>query len=271
MSGTASGTATFEDLAADCELMLAATRRAGALALEYFQNGVRSWDKEGGSPVSEADIAVDRLLEEELCAARPDYGWLSEESEDDPARLEAQRLWVVDPIDGTRAFLKGEPEFAVCVALVEEGRTIAGAVFNPASDEMFEANLGGGARLNDRTLKMADGPDLEAARLLAGSGPMKKLKNRPPVYERDYVFINSIAYRMSLVAAGNYDGTVSTAEKSDWDLAAADLVVREAGGLISAPDGSTLVYNLQDPRHDGIIAAPPRLHGEIIARLREIL
>jgi len=136
---------------------------------------------------------------------------------------------------------------------------------------MFEASLGGGARLNERTLTMADGPDLEAARLLAGSGPMKKLKNRPPVYEQDYVFINSIAYRMSLVAAGNYVGTVSTAEKSDWDLAAADLVVREAGGLVSAPDGSALVYNLQDPRHDGIIAAPPRLHGEIIARLREIL
>ena len=142
------------ELARDHALVIDAVREAGAMAMTYFGGDVESWEKAPGNPVSDADIAVDNLLADRLCRERPAYGWLSEETEDDPARLSTPLVWIVDPIDGTRAFLKGRPEFTVCAALVADGAPILGVVFNPATGDFFEALKGGGARHNGHQISV---------------------------------------------------------------------------------------------------------------------
>ena len=165
------------DLDADFALLTAAVREAGALALRHFGGDVRVWRKKHGEPVSEADIAVNDLLRERLSGSRPGYGWLSEESDDDPARLEAQCVWMADPIDGTRAFLNGTPEFTVSVALVVAGEPAAAIVFNPASDEFFAALRGRGASLNGEAIGVSRRTSLAGARVLTKPGAFKRARD----------------------------------------------------------------------------------------------
>lgn len=224
--------------------------------------------KPDGSEVSDADLAVDRFLKETLRGARPAYGWLSEESEDDPARLAAERLWIVDPIDGTYAFLKGEAEWTVCAALAERGAVTLAAVYNPASGELFTASAGGGAALNGRPLRVRDADRLEGARL-AGSRSLFHHKGLwddpwPPM---DVFWVYSIAYRLSLVAAGRAEGTASLTLMSEWDVAAAALLVQEAGGVITQATGEPLAFNKPVPRVTGVVAAGPGLHRLLEARM----
>ncbi len=257
-----------KDLHEDHVLLCAAAREAGALALDYFNNGVDSWDKESdGSPVSEADLAVDALLRQRLTDSRPDYGWLSEETEDDPARLTRKRVWIVDPIDGTRAFLKNVPEFTVCAALVEDGISIAGVVFNPAKNEFFEATLGGGARLNGEPIAPTDEGDLGKAHYLASRRTLEYQNWPRPASHIKSTWMNSIAYRMVLVAAGRFDAAFSLTGKSDWDIAAADLIVQEAGGCNTTLAGDSFVYNQSEPRHPNVVTCGPALHGPLIELL----
>jgi myo-inositol-1(or 4)-monophosphatase len=255
-------------LADDHALLVDAVRAGGAIALDFFGGKYRRWEKEPGDPVSEADHAVNDHLHAALQKARTDYGWLSEESEDDPARLGAERVWVVDPIDGTRAFIKHRPEFTVCAALVSGGRSLAACVFNPATDELFEATAGGGARLNGAPLRMTEPGDPGALHLLASRRSFERHKWIRELPGAEFAAVNSIAYRLCLVAAGGYDATVSLSEKSDWDLAAADLVVAEAGGLVSAIDGGSFVYNRESVRHPTVLAAAPALHARLSALLQ---
>jgi len=251
-------------LAADHAMLMEAVREAGALALSFFRQGPKTWKKDAGDPVSEADIAVDVLLRERLHAPRPDYAWLSEESEDDPVRIDHRRVWIVDPIDGTRAFLEERPEFTVVAALVEDGRPLLGAVYNPATDEFFDAVKGGGARLNGKTITVSDRGDFNDARLLASARMVKRtietMSTRPATYDA----VNSVAYRMALVACGKYDATLSLGPKSDWDIAAADLVVTEAGGLSTDASGARFVYNGAVPRHPSLAVANPALHTRLL-------
>lgn len=261
------GLTELENLKSDHALLLEAVREAGHVARDFFDKGAKSWHKNPGDPVTEADIAVDTLLKERLCGERPDYGWLSEETEDDPARLDRARVWIVDPIDGTRAFIDGRAEFTVCAGLVENGEAVLGAVLNPITGEFFEAMRGEGARCNGETLKAPDGADLETARLLASQRSLEKRQGFGSLPHAQFSFINSIAYRMALVALGRFDATISLARKSDWDIAAADIIVTESGGRVSAPDGSALRYNEKRTEHPGVIAAGPELLGEILRRL----
>lgn len=245
-------------------MLVAAVREAGALALSFFRQGPRTWNKAAGDPVSEADIAVDVLLRERLHGPRPRYGWLSEESEDNPVRLDHSRVWIVDPIDGTRAFLEERAEFTVVAALVEDGLPLLGAVYNPATDEFFDAIKGGGARLNGRTIAVSQRGDFNDARLLASARMVRRtiegMSSRPATYEA----VNSVAYRMALVACGKYDATLSLGPKSDWDIAAADLVVSEAGGLSTDASGAGFVYNGATPRHPSLAVANPVLHAQLL-------
>jgi myo-inositol-1(or 4)-monophosphatase len=239
-----SDTPPADDLLADHELLISATREAGAVALDYFNGTVKSWEKKPNDPVSEADIEIDRLLKERLQGPRPDYGWLSEESEDDSSRLKQRRTWIIDPIDGTRGFIAGRAEFAVCVALIEGGVPIAGAVFNPATNEFFEAVAGGGARLNNAAIQIGTRPSLKGAKLLGTEKIHDKMcewSDDGKTVERTY--FNSIAYRVALVAANKYDAAVSIHYLNDWDLAAADLIVREAGGIATDHAGNIYRYN----------------------------
>jgi myo-inositol-1(or 4)-monophosphatase len=248
------------DFRDDLALLEAAVRAAGPVAMRFFEGEVEHWHKSPGDPVSEADHAIDAQLQKHLTTARPDYGWLSEETEDDRRRLDCRRVWVVDPIDGTRAFLRDEPEFTICAGLVEDGRPVAAAVFNPASDELFTAVLGGGALLNGAPIRVTDRGSFEGSRLLNGPRMFQRAGLTPPP-DMEFATVNSIAYRMCLVAGGRYDGCVSLNGKSDWDIAAAELIVTEAGGLVTDTAGNTFIYNRADIHHPSVIAAGAAMHA----------
>lgn len=249
-------------------LLVAAVREAGALAMTYFGTEVRTWEKEGGTPVSDADIEVNLLLQRRLRQARPDYGWLSEETEDDTARLNCRRVWVVDPIDGTRAFLQGTPHFCHAVALVEDGRPILAALYNPAVDEFYEASKGQGARLNGRPIRVSEREELEGCNM-AAYGPMFRHPAwRDPWPDMTIVQRDSVAYRFALVASGTADVAFGLNAKQDWDLAAADLIVQEAGGRVTSARGHPLSYNGADPKHRSFLAAGPALHDVLLQRVQ---
>jgi myo-inositol-1(or 4)-monophosphatase len=254
--------------AADAALLRAAVQEAGALAMTHYHSGLKSWDKSQGDPVSEADIAIDRLLHKRLQETRPAYGWLSEETADSDIRLGKARVWIVDPIDGTRAFIQQRPEFAIAAALVEDGEPVLAAVFNPATDQYFFAAKGQGAELNGRPITVSRHAGLANARFMGGKKAFEHhgwLRDAPGA---SFAYRNSIAYRMALVANGEFEAALSFGEKSDWDVAAADLLVREAGGCVTTPTGRRFAYNGKRTRHADLIAAAPGVHTELMALMR---
>jgi len=252
-------------IAADLALLEAACRAGGEIARRRFQEGCKSWSKQGGSPVTEADLEVDTYLRRTLTSARPAYGWLSEESVDDLRRLEHQTLFIVDPIDGTVAFLKGRAHFTVCAAVVREGVAVAGVVYNPLLDHLYSARTGGGATCNSAPVHVSACHGMTGCAMLGD----RSMLTRPPWPQMRVETRNSVAYRVALVADGSFDATVSLSAKRDWDLAAADIILREAGGLITDRDGKPLIFNGPDAVQPSMVTAGPRLHGEIISHLRQ--
>ncbi len=255
-------------LSRDHALLTQAVREAGRLASGLFRKRIASWEKRPGDPVSDADLAVDELLKKTLLNERPGYGWLSEESAESANRLTAERLWVVDPIDGTRAYLKGRPEYVVAAALVVRGSPVAAAVFNPETKEFFEAVEGGGMRLNGTPLRVTDRAKVPGMRLLVSRREFERLSQAHRIQDCAVEAISSIAYKTALVAAGRADALISLSPKSDWDLAAGHLLVAEAGGRITSCTGEELVYNRPHPRHPSVLAANPTLHALVVERLR---
>jgi len=258
------------DAAADTGLLVASVREAGAIARRFYGGTYKSWNKSHGNPVTEADIAIDTFLKTTLLAARPGYGWLSEETADDPIRLARERVFVVDPIDGTYGFLKLRPHFTIVGTVVEKGRPVSGAIYNPISEEMFEATKGKGARKNGEPVGMSHRSDFDDMRLLAE----KRLLD-PELWETPWPASirgetrASAAYRMALVAAGEFDAMMSLSRKSDWDIAAGDLIVTEAGGRVTDRAGEGLLYNREKTEHASIVCAGPALHARLLERLRE--
>lgn len=257
------------DLKADLALLVEAARAAGALAMDYRVRGFQTWEKPGHGPVTDADLAVDALLKETLTAARPDYAWLSEETADNPARLDTARVFVVDPIDGTRAYVKGRPHFAVSVAVVAAGRPLAGVVFNPAFDELYAAVHGSGATLNGEVIRVSDRQEIAGARMVGPEDLYKSRRWPTPWPVVDIAGSTSIAYALCMVASGRHDGSVNLTGKSDWDLAAADLIVHEAGGIASTHRGEPFTYNRPSTRHRNVISAGPALHQRLLEKLTE--
>jgi myo-inositol-1(or 4)-monophosphatase len=259
---------TVRDLEADLELAREAAVAAGELALSHFGAGRRSWYKGPGQVVTEADLAVDDLLHDRLRTARPDDGWLSEERADDRSRTRCRRAWVVDPIDGTRAFAEGVPQFAISVALVERGEPLLGVVLNPATSERFEASRGGGAWLNRQRLSVSTCTDLAGAELLSSRTEMKRRHWESMVAEAKFTTIGSLAYKLALIASGRFDGLVSLRASHDWDIAAAQLMIAEAGGFLTDAAGRPIVLNQDTPRHAGLaVAGTEGLHRALLARL----
>ncbi|MFZ4604850.1 MAG: 3'(2'),5'-bisphosphate nucleotidase CysQ [Caulobacter sp.] len=254
----------------DLALILETAREAGDLARRMKAQGLKIWSKEGGSPVTDADIAVDELLKARLEAARPDYGWLSEETADDPSRLERSRLFVVDPIDGTAAFLKNKPWWSVSIAVVEDGKPVAGVVFAPELDETFTATVGGGAFLNDAAIRASARDRVEDCRMLGDAPMFRHPAWREPWPPMTIETRNSIAYRMCLVADGRFDAALALSGKSEWDLAAADLICAEASAVCTDHKGRGYAYNQPNPRLPSLISAAPALHPLILERVRHI-
>lgn len=244
-------------------------REAGELARVTSRGDFKRWTKgHDNSPVSDADIAVNNLLKERLTALAPDAGWLSEETEDHlPGRAMAT-AWIVDPIDGTRAFIDNKPEFCVSVALVTDGVPALAAIFNPATDEYFSARAGGGAQLNGKAIRVSGHGGLMESRLLASRRTFERYGWLGEVGRAEFAYKNSIAYRMALVACGRYEAAISLSEKSEWDIAAADLLVREAGGYVTTDAGTKLAYNAEMVRFPSVIAAAPLVHDELLTLLR---
>jgi len=254
----------------DRALLNAAVQEAGAIALSYYQTKLKTWMKDGDSIVTEADIAVNEHLHKALAQARPDYGWLSEETEDDAKRLLKRSVWVVDPIDGTRAFAKGKPHFTISVALVEDGRPVLAALFNPATDEFFEAEIGQGALLSGQPIETGHRREIEGARMAAFAPLFKHPAWTNPWPEMEIIDRNSVAYRIALVAGNFADAALALNTKNDWDLAAADLILCEAGGRFTSHDGKIPIYNREIPRHRSLLAAGPELYEALFARVRAI-
>ncbi len=247
----------------------AAVMEGGALALQTFRKELKSWIKGKSSPVSEADSAVDALLRERLlsiCA----IGWLSEETEDDPARLRSRDLWVVDPIDGTRAYLAGSADWAVSAAYVRDGRPVIAALYAPVTGELFLAGAGSGATLNGVPIKASPGEEIAGATLFATKRRLETLVSLEPRI-KPAERIASLALRLARVATGALDGTFTAANSHDWDLAAADLLVHEAGGALTTLTGEPLIYNQPHPVHGPLIAAGRRRHRALLALIADRL
>lgn len=236
-------------------------REAGPIALKTFRGTIRSWTKGHSSPVSEADIAVDNFLRERLW--RADYGWLSEESVDDRARLSSERLFIVDPIDGTRSYLAGRPDWSIVAAVVEKGRPVAAAIYVPVDDDLYLAASGRGATRNGKPITASDGIGLAKARIAGPKKVLERLTIIDPATIQEPK-IHSLALRMTRVAEGRIDAGFASVNAHDWDLAAADLLVHEAGGVMTNFAGETLVYNLHDPVHGAILAAGQARHAAML-------
>lgn len=248
----------------DFRLLTDAVREAGALAMTMFQQRLRSWTKSDGSPVTEADLAVDRLLRTRLRPARPSYGWLSEETPDNPERLSAKALWIADPIDGTRSFMSGSDEWCVAVALAIAGRPVFGVVYQPVTGRFFEAGAGRGSRLNGRALRMGGQAQLDGARIAGSKGALKQLALHGQIEPHTRTDV-PLALRLCYVASGAFDAALSTGNKSDWDLAAGDVIVHEAGGKVTDLEGRPFVFNGRNSWQKGLVAGNPALHGKMIS------
>jgi myo-inositol-1(or 4)-monophosphatase len=258
-------------LSEDEALLMSAVKAAGDLALSFFGRGLKGTHKADNSPVSEADLAVDRLLHERLARGRPDYGWLSEETADDPRRLGTERVWIVDPIDGTRAFLAGQSDWTVAAALVERGEPVLAAVYNPVGARMYAARRGGGAHLNGAAIAVRERDRIDDSRFMVTKGFFHPEAWRGPWPRVERLWANSIAYRLAMIASGEADAMISLTGKSEWDLAAAALLVQEAGGKVTDAAGSALRFNQPVPRTGGIVAASPALHLLLIERTRRAM
>lgn len=253
---------------ADLALLRDAAEEAGRIAARHFRRDPEVWDKgDGQGPVTEADLAINAMLKAELRAARPDYGWLSEESEDNDARLGAEHVFIVDPIDGTRAFIEGSTSFSTSLAVARRGVVTAAVVALPMKSRVYAAMTGAGATLNGAAIRASDPVDAERADVLAARANLDP-RHWPagvPGFKRH--FRSSIAYRLSLVGHGRFDAMLTFRRAWEWDVAAGALIVEEASGRVSDQQGAPLRFNNPHPMVPGVVAAGPALHADLISRL----
>ena len=253
--------------ATDLQLLIDAAREAAKIALKFWQTDQRVDQKHGGSPVSEGDFAVDTYLRETLTAARPTYGWLSEETEDTPKRLSCDTAFIADPIDGTRAYVAGQKTWAHSLAVVHRGHPTAAVIYLPARDKLYSAALGQGACINGARLTAGLRKNPDGATILA---PRPSLDPQwwaqtPPKFDRH--FRSSLAYRFCLVAEGRFDAMLTLRDAWEWDIAAGALIATEAGAIVTDRTGEALNLNSESAKSKGILTANPSLHRAIRQRL----
>ncbi len=254
-----------EDTALLCRL----AQEAGDLAMSYLhKGGAESWNKTGGSPVTEADLAVNRLCATTLKTARPEYGWLSEETLDDPVARQKSRCWVVDPIDGTKAYMRDDPNWCIGLAIVEDGEAVAGVVYAPALGQFYDARRGAGARRNGKAIRASTRAHEPGMRLITNEGVVSHPSWREPWPEVHLARPkpNSTLLRLAFVASGDWDAVLVLTEKSDWDLAAGTVLVTEAGGQATTHAGETLVFNRAVPAQRSFVASGNALHPLLVRR-----
>ena len=252
----------------DLDLLAGAARAVGEVALHYRQRAPKVWQKpDGGGPVSEADLEIDATLRAHLMAARPDYGWLSEETPDAPDRLVRERVFIVDPLDGTRAYLAGETGFAHALAVAEAGRVIAGVVFLPALGRLYTATADGPALCDGAPITASGAQDPDGARMLARRVSLDPHHWPGGVPDVTRTHHPSLAHRLCLVAEGVHDAMLSFRATWEWDIAAGALIAQAAGVSVTNRAGAPLRFNAAHPQVDGIVAAPGALHGRLLTRM----
>lgn len=255
--------------ATDLALLWEVAKEAGALALRHAAGTLDITHKpDGAGPVTDADLAVDALLRERLLSARPDYGWLSEETPDTSARLNTRQTFIVDPIDGTRAFIEGSRDWAHSIAVALDGQITAAVVFLPARDAVFTAELGAGATLNGVPIRVSACNDLPSSTVLTTKptlDPSHWKDGLLPDFKR--AFRSSLAWRMCLVAEGAFDAMMTLRPAWEWDIAAGALIVSEAGGKVTDRDGAPLRFNNPHPQTNGVLAGGQSLHSALYAAL----
>ena len=251
-------------LESDLTLLKKVAAEAGEIALHYFRADPKVWEKsENAGPVTEADLAVNAHFEARLRTARPDYGWLSEETEDDAARLATKRQFIIDPIDGTRAFIQGNENWAMSLAVVENGRPITAVVEMPKKGTTFYAEAGRGAFLNGAPMRVTAANTLGGSTVLTAKFNMEPqfwAAGKPPGFNRQ--FRSSLAYRLAAVAHGRFDAMLTLRPTWEWDIAAGSLIVEEAGGMAVDRSGQPHLFNHSKPMADGILAG-----GKIVKKL----
>jgi len=254
------------------QLGIEAARTAGAITLKYYGGRYEVGQKGHDDPVTTADLEADTCLREILLGTCPDYGWLSEETVDDPERLARERVWIVDPIDGTKEFLQEIPEYVVSVALIENGEPIVGVIYNPARDDLHAALRGGGAFLNGQRVFCTDVPRLDQATLIVSRSETRRGEIAPFLTHLKQVRpIGSVAYKLALVSAGAADLNASVQSKNEWDVCAGDLLVREAGGRMVDLTGQVRRYNQENPLiADGLVAGNPSLTEQMLRLISEV-
>jgi myo-inositol-1(or 4)-monophosphatase len=254
----------------DREMLRSVAVAAGIIASGYFRKDLKTWTKENASPVSEADIVLDNYLRKALLDARPDYGWLSEETADNPERLSHRRVFIVDPIDGTRGFINGEDSWTVSLAVVEDGIAIAGVVYAPVRDELFDAALGAGARLNGRPLVRQRHPGRTSPLIPAPGAVHQELQGLGLDYKRGPAY-PSLAYRLVQVATGHLDAAVTRRGAQDWDIAGAACILAEVGIGFEDVCIGALRFNRPEIRHGALAAlGEPSLKAPLHAALVKV-
>jgi len=263
---------TINQINALADPLRAIAREAGEMAQHYFRPGektsARIWSKDGGSPVTEADVAVDTFLKIRLSEMLPEAAWLSEETADNHHRIGSKLVWIVDPIDGTRAFLSGHRDWSVAIALLIDDMPVLGIVHGPALDTLYEARAGGGAFANGVPIRVSAEGNVKQARV-SGPQPMMDAAMRRVGGMTALPKIPSLALRLARVAGGDVDIALVSRNARDWDLAAADLILREAGGVITDFEGRDPRYNASEPVHSELVAASSVLHPQLIEAMTE--
>lgn len=251
----------------DLDLLIEAARGAARIARPFWSGDNTVWEKGPDDPVSEADFAVDTYLRETLTAARPGHGWLSEETEDGEDRLAAERVFVVDPIDGTKAFIRGEKTWAHSIGLVENGEPLAGVVYLPMHDKLYAAARGVGATLNGKPIRTGYLGRADGASILANRTSFEPSHWPGGVPDARREFRPSLAYRLCLVAEGRFDGMLTLRDTWEWDVAAGALIAEEAGAGVTDRHGAALRFNARAPAVPGVVTAPGPLHADLMSRL----
>ena len=251
----------------DLQLAQEAARTAGDVVMRYFRDEYEIHEKGEGNPVTTADLEADEVLKATLLGARPDDGWLSEETVDSDVRLAKSRVWIVDPIDGTKEFIQGVPQFAISIGLAIDGQVAVAVVYNPAKNELFSAVRGEGASLNGQPISVTPLTELKDATILASRSEVKRGEFDQFVDDFTITPIGSIAYKLALVAAGQADLTFTLTPKNEWDFAGGALLVQEAGGRVLVLGDHPQKFNQTDPLVRGVVSTNGALYDPLIAML----
>ncbi|MES2639109.1 MAG: 3'(2'),5'-bisphosphate nucleotidase CysQ [Myxococcota bacterium] len=241
-----------------------AAREAGEAIRGFYKDRTILLDKGGDNPLTEADLAADAILAERLRGAFPDFGWLSEESVDDPARLSAESAWIVDPLDGTKEFTLGIPEFVVSIGLVVKGSPVLGVLYNPIREELFAGIVGEGATFNGAPCRVSNHAGLQGARIVCSRTEAKKGWFDKYLDRISLVPTGSVAYKFGLVAAGHAEATFTPQPRNEWDICGGVALVLAAGGNATTRRGEPYVFNRANPLVDGVCATNGRVHPDIL-------